>query len=102
MKVRPHLISRQQSLAATTIQEVLAYAASISRFLQPKSFRGKLARVEVTLSPAVTGRLTTRNGLFGDGSAELLDDGSIEIEFAYQNGDEAVLKAKLDTSSTAC
>ena len=31
----------------------------------------------------------------GDGSAELLDDGSIEIEFAYHNGDEAVLKAKL-------
>jgi len=38
----------------------------------------------------------------GDGSAELLDDGSIEIEFAYHKGDEAVLKAKLDTSSTAC
>ncbi|HEY1943699.1 MAG TPA: hypothetical protein VGH40_16430 [Roseiarcus sp.] len=32
----------------------------------------------------------------GDGSAELLDDGSIEIEFAYRNGDEAVLKAKRD------
>lgn len=38
----------------------------------------------------------------GEGSAELLDDGSIEIEFAYRNGDEAVLKAKRDTSSTAC
>jgi hypothetical protein len=38
----------------------------------------------------------------GDGSAELLDDGSIEIAFDYHNGDEAVLKAKLDTSSTAC
>ena len=38
----------------------------------------------------------------GDGSAELNDDGSIEIEFAYHNGDEAVLKAKPDTSSTAC
>ena len=38
----------------------------------------------------------------GDGSAELLDDGSIEIEFAYRNGDEAVLKAKRGTSSTAC
>jgi hypothetical protein len=46
--------------------------------------------------------LTTQNGLFGDGSAELLDDGSIEIEFAYHNGDDAVLTAKLDTSSTAC
>ncbi|MND04585.1 hypothetical protein D3C83_249360 [compost metagenome] len=38
----------------------------------------------------------------GDGSAELLDDGSIEITFAYYNGDEAILKAKRDTSSTAC
>jgi hypothetical protein len=38
----------------------------------------------------------------GNGSAELLDDGSIEIEFAYHNGDEAILKAKRPTSSTAC
>ena len=38
----------------------------------------------------------------GDGSAELLDDGSIKIKFAYQNNDEAVVKAKWDTSSTAC
>ena len=30
----------------------------------------------------------------GDGSAELMDDGSIEIEFAIHRGDEAVLKAK--------
>jgi len=30
----------------------------------------------------------------GSGSAELLDDGSIEIEFAYHLGDEAVLKAR--------
>jgi hypothetical protein len=36
----------------------------------------------------------------GDGSAELLDDGSIEITFAYHNGDEAILKAKRDPSST--
>jgi hypothetical protein len=38
----------------------------------------------------------------GEGSAELNDDGTIEIEFAYHSGDEAVLKAKSDTSSTAC
>jgi len=38
----------------------------------------------------------------GDGTAELLDDGTIEIEFAYDSGDEAVLKAKRDPSSTAC
>jgi len=30
----------------------------------------------------------------GSGSAELLDDGSVEIEFAYHLGDEAVLKAE--------
>ena len=29
----------------------------------------------------------------GDGSAELFDDGTIEVEFAYHNGDEALLKA---------
>jgi hypothetical protein len=38
----------------------------------------------------------------GDGSAELLDDGSIAIEFAFHNGDEAVLKANREDSSTAC
>ena len=32
----------------------------------------------------------------GEGTAELLDDSTIEIEFAYDNGDEAVLKAKRD------
>lgn len=37
----------------------------------------------------------------GDGHAELLDDGFIEITFAYHNGDEAILKAKRETSSTA-
>ena len=42
------------------------------------------------------------DGVSGDGSAKLLDDGSVEIEFAYHNGDEATRKAKRDTSSTAC
>jgi hypothetical protein len=37
-----------------------------------------------------------------NGDAELLDDGSIEITFAYHNGDEAILKAKRPPSSTAC
>jgi hypothetical protein len=35
----------------------------------------------------------------GDGHAELLGDGSIEITFAYHNGDEAILKARRETSS---
>lgn len=38
----------------------------------------------------------------GEGSAELLDDGAIEITFTYHNGDEAILKAKREPSSTAC
>jgi hypothetical protein len=38
----------------------------------------------------------------GEGTAELLEDDTIEIEFAYHNGDEAILKAKRTTSSTAC
>ena len=38
----------------------------------------------------------------GSGSAELQEDGTIEIEFAYQLGDEANLKAERITSSTAC
>jgi hypothetical protein len=38
----------------------------------------------------------------GEGTAELLDDGSIEIELEYDNGDNAILKAKRDGSSTAC
>lgn len=38
----------------------------------------------------------------GTGSAELNDDGSIEIEFAHHLGDEAVLKAERMDSSTAC
>ncbi|WP_299133496.1 transposase [uncultured Amaricoccus sp.] len=38
----------------------------------------------------------------GSGSAELLEDGSLEIEFDYHNGDDAILKAIRDTSSAAC
>ncbi len=38
----------------------------------------------------------------GSGAAELLNDGSIEIEFTYHHGDDAILKAKRATSSTSC
>lgn len=40
--------------------------------------------------------------VLGEGSADLLDDGSIEIEFAYRNGDDAVLKAKREPFSAPC
>ena len=36
----------------------------------------------------------------GSGSAELQADGSLQIEFEYHNGDEAVLTAVRDPSST--
>ena len=36
------------------------------------------------------------------GSAELLEDGSLEIEFEYHRGDDAILKPVPDTSSAAC
>ena len=38
----------------------------------------------------------------GSGSAELQDDGSLEIAFAYHLGDEAILNAVQALSSTAC
>lgn len=38
----------------------------------------------------------------GHGVAELLDDGTIEIEFNRHNGDDAILKAVREASSTAC
>ncbi|WP_273795082.1 hypothetical protein, partial [Brucella intermedia] len=37
----------------------------------------------------------------GNGHADLLDDGPIAITFAFHNGDEAILNAKRETSSTA-
>jgi hypothetical protein len=39
----------------------------------------------------------------GDGSAELQDDGSLEIELSFNDGDNAILTAHRETtSSTAC
>ena len=38
----------------------------------------------------------------GEGDAELLDDGTLEISFTFDGGDEAILKAIRVTSSTAC
>ena len=42
----------------------------------------------------------------GEGTAKLLDDGTIEIEFACRNGDDAILKAErmaaIDTAQWRC
>ena len=59
-------------------------------------------RIRPRLDRLPLGRMRRRHEVRGEGTAELLDDGTIEIEFAYDNGDEAVLKAKRDPSSTAC
>jgi hypothetical protein len=48
------------------------------------------------------GRVEELDKVSGSGSAVLQDDGSLEIEFAYHPGDEAILKAVRATSSTAC
>jgi hypothetical protein len=36
----------------------------------------------------------------GEGTAEFLDDGTIEIEFTYHNGDEAHRKSRKDFTAT--
>ncbi|BDA83276.1 hypothetical protein Sa4125_08180 [Aureimonas sp. SA4125] len=37
----------------------------------------------------------------GDGHAELLDDGTIEITFTFDSGDEAIMRARRETSTVA-
>ena len=38
----------------------------------------------------------------GSGSAELLEDGTLEIELDHHHGDEAILHAERAPSSTTC
>ena len=38
----------------------------------------------------------------GSGSAELLEDGTLEIEFDFDHGDDALLRAERASSSAAC
>ena len=38
----------------------------------------------------------------GSGSVELLEDGSLEVEISFHLGDDAVLRAEQDPSSTPC
>jgi hypothetical protein len=70
------------------------------------AFGALQAGLDLSYSPSIVhftwGGCDEMDEVTGDGHAELLDDGSIEITFAYQNGDEAILKAIRQTSSTAC
>jgi hypothetical protein len=42
------------------------------------------------------------NEISGSGSAELLDDGTLEVEISFHHGDDAILRAERDPSSTPC
>lgn len=70
------------------------------------AFGALQAGLDLSYSPSMVhfawGGCDEMDEVTGDGHAELLDDGSIEITFAYYNGDEAILKAIRQTSSTAC
>jgi hypothetical protein len=70
------------------------------------TFGALQAGLDLSYSPSTVsftwGGCDEMDEVSGDGHAELLDDGSIEITFAYHNGDEAILKARREASSTAC
>lgn len=61
------------------------------------AFGAMQADLEIGYSPAMIFFTWTgsdeMNEVSGEGDAELQPDGSIDITFAYHNGDEAVLKA---------
>jgi hypothetical protein len=42
------------------------------------------------------------NEIRGSGSAELLDDGTLEVEISFHHGDDATLRAERNPSSTPC
>jgi hypothetical protein len=54
---------------------------------QKSSFQQSAQFVSKALTPDM-------DEVSGEGDAELIDDASIKIEFAYDNGDEAVLTAR--------
>ncbi|MER8602103.1 hypothetical protein NKH09_30535, partial [Mesorhizobium sp. M1339] len=68
------------------------------------AFGALQAGLDLSCSPSIVdftwGGWVEIDEVTGDGHAELLDDSSIEITFAYHNGDQGILKAKRDPSST--
>ena len=70
------------------------------------AFGAMEARLDLEYSPTMVfftwGGFDEMDEVNGSGTAELLDDGTIKIEFAYHLSDEAALKAKRVTSSTGC
>ncbi len=73
----------EMTVGALTASLLLEYASTIVFF----RWHGSDDMTEVT----------------GEGSAELQDDGTLEIEFTYHDGDHVILKAtRLTPSSTPC
>ncbi len=70
------------------------------------AFGAMQARLDIDYGPAEIGftwaGFDEMDEVSGSGSAELQDDGSLEIAFEYHLGDEAILKAVRQPSSTAC
>ena len=68
------------------------------------AFRTLEAGLEVEYARELDRLPLMRGGdaLEGEETTQLLDEGAIQIEFAYRNSNEAVVKEKRDTSSTAC
>jgi transposase len=87
-------------IAAQLLSEVLEQAR-VKRLLSAKHFSVDSTLIETwALMKSFRAK---------DGSDEppatgggLLDDDTIEIDFSYRNGDEAILKVTRETSSTAC
>ena len=86
---RDHLdcVSRRRSRSPTTVT-----ANSLSAFSKP---------VSTSNAVAVVGRLRLdqTDEVSGNDFAKPADDRSIELEFAYRSGGEAILKAKREISS---
>lgn len=70
------------------------------------AFGAMQAGLDLEYSPSMVfftwGGFDEMDEVHGSGNAEMLDDGTLEIEFAYHNGDEAILTAKPMPFSAAC
>jgi hypothetical protein len=70
------------------------------------AFGAMQAGLDLQYSPSMVfftwGGFDEMDEVHGSGNAELLDDGTLEIEFDYHNGDEAILNAKPMPFSAAC
>jgi hypothetical protein len=69
---------------------------------RPRSAPWKLAAKSNTHAARSVSLTRGGDALEGEETSQLLEEGAIQIEFAYRNSNEAVIEGKRDTSSTAC